>query len=150
MAKRPQLDTYWNRKSFADKFWAQVDVRGPDECWPWRGGLMASGYGSAYCPLASFLGAHAAHRVAYFLTFGDPGKRRVRHACDARSCCNPDHCFVAVPTTGAREKLKPLQVREVRDLLACGVTPKNVAYSHGLHPSTVRRIRSGETWKFVA
>lgn len=33
-------------ESVKARFWVKVDVRGPDECWPWRERLNRKGYGS--------------------------------------------------------------------------------------------------------
>ena len=46
-------------------FWSKVDVKGPDECWLWKG---ASGgrYGQAYLPNHRKAGAH---RLAFFWMF---------------------------------------------------------------------------------
>lgn len=82
----------------AERFWAKVDRRGPDECWPWTGGTNNHGHGyfdlgSRKEPLRT-----TAHRVAYQLTYGPiPAGRGniVARTCGNQACMNPAHLRVA-------------------------------------------------------
>jgi len=72
----------------ADRFWASVDIRGPDECWPWLGRRLPRGYGV----IAVGREKRRAHRVAWELTCGAiPAGLNVCHRCDHPPCCNPAH-----------------------------------------------------------
>jgi hypothetical protein len=76
----------------ARSFWSKVEMRGPDECWPWKLSLNRAGYGQVRCCGDTFL----AHRIAYELTAGPiPEGRTLDHVkargCTLRSCCNPAH-----------------------------------------------------------
>lgn len=81
------------RRNTSADFWARVDKRGPDECWPWTGRVKP--------PTKSFPQGHGmydhdgtwdyAHRYAYFLTYGDWPQPIGRHTCDNPVCCNPNH-----------------------------------------------------------
>jgi hypothetical protein len=76
-----------------DRFWSKVDVRGPDECWPWLKSVMSSGYGQFYLDG----GPKLAHRVAFVLAGGViPEDYEVDHTCLFILCCNPRH-LEAVP-----------------------------------------------------
>lgn len=98
---RKHGDPLWEPPSAEARFWAKVDKREPDECWPWVGRLEADGYarfeaGGMRCP---------AHRVAYELTIGPiPEALTIDHTCHNadmscaggstcahRRCCNPAH-----------------------------------------------------------
>lgn len=90
-----------------ERFWQRVVVRGPDECWPYTGGITGRGYG------AFMVGSRTdgtrkqipAHRFAYEDTIGPiPDGHEVDHechnedetcnageACLHRRCCNPAH-----------------------------------------------------------
>jgi len=66
------------------KFWRNVSVCGPDECWEWKGSKSVGGYG--------VIGKRRATHVALFID----GKPRVDslkalHSCDNPPCCNPNH-----------------------------------------------------------
>jgi len=89
--------------SVEERFWAKVDRRGPDDCWPWRAALHHHGYGAF--GVDSRHRAGYAHRVAYELLVGpipdgltldyqchnaDPSCSG-GHACQHRRCCNPAH-----------------------------------------------------------
>ena len=66
------------------RFWKQVDVRGPGECWCWRGPIGPGG-------VPEFGGRPAATH-AYELARGPvPDRARVRQHCGDPRCMNPDH-----------------------------------------------------------
>jgi hypothetical protein len=80
------------RRSLADRFWAKVDRRGPDECWPWTGKHTNWGYGQVKVNGRTVL----VHRVAYELTRGPiPAGLTIDHVkargCTRRDCVNPAH-----------------------------------------------------------
>lgn len=73
------------------RFWSKIDVKGANQCWPWKNSLRGSlGYGQfrigdSICD---------AHRVALELKEGPlPKGRYVCHSCDSPKCCNPRHLF---------------------------------------------------------
>lgn len=85
----------------AARFWAKVDRRGPDECWPWMAATTGKGYGLIWWD------GHlvVAHRVGFILTRGPvPDGLDLDHLCHNadpacsggptcahRRCCNPYH-----------------------------------------------------------
>jgi len=74
---------------FEGRFWSKVEVRGPDECWPWSACIDRRGY-------ALFKGADGRLKRAHILVrqlVGRPvGKKgRTEHSCGLRSCMNPLH-----------------------------------------------------------
>ena len=76
-------------KPAEEKFWGKVIQRGPDECWGWRGGLNAYGYGVISVPRGNQVGAH---RVSYEIAFDSvPEGLDVHHKCGNRACTNPAH-----------------------------------------------------------
>jgi hypothetical protein len=73
------------------KFWRSVNRdSGVGSCWLWNGGVNSYGYGYS---VAALCGSNRVHRIALAIKL----KRAIRpgaevlHACDVRSCCNPDH-----------------------------------------------------------
>lgn len=76
------------KKSVSERFWAKVDVRGADECWPWLGAPNGSGYGW-FNRDGRVLGAH---RVSYELVIADiPAGMEIDHLCRNKACVNPAH-----------------------------------------------------------
>lgn len=68
-----------------DRFWALVDQRADDECWPWLGKLTPEGYGQ-------FGHLRSAHMYVWLyargpLIYG----LELDHTCNRRDCCNPAH-----------------------------------------------------------
>jgi len=75
----------------AERFWAKVDVCAPDDCWLWKAGTSAHGYGRFWVNGGNV----QAHRFAYELTNGPiPDCLSALHSCDTPGCCNPKHLFL--------------------------------------------------------
>ena len=70
------------------RFWARVDVRGPDECWEWQAG-RTKGYGR----FKSRSGPqYMAHRMSLVLAGEIPKDGDVTdHICRNKACVNPKH-----------------------------------------------------------
>lgn len=97
---RPSLSPELIRATDLQRYWEQVEVRGPDECWPWLGKPNQDGYGVYHGS-----GFNNAHRFAYDLAYGGiPDGLEVDHLCHLwdescdlgidcphRRCQNPAH-----------------------------------------------------------
>lgn len=102
-----------DRRAATDHFWSRVDQSGgPDACWPWTGSIFpTTGYGQAR--MKAFGDQYIAHRIAYWLSYGDPPEgHQIDHTChnddlgcaggktcQHRRCCNPAHLEAVPPGT---------------------------------------------------
>lgn len=100
---------YWQVK----RFWEQVEIRGEDECWPWKGSTRKNETEStAYFPSPFHTGkTQSASRVAFWLSRGYTGKYRVfaRPTCE-KFCCNPHHLHIREFT----DHSEPLRIGEIK------------------------------------
>jgi len=147
------------------RFWSYVDVRGLDECWPWRGGLFTNGYGQFRLAKRKV----KAHRCAHELTRGPLGDLRSLHRCDNPPCCNPVHLFAGTDADNAHDrdakgrrrngrrvslpgasnpaaKLSELDVRQIRVLAGQGLFQREIAGRFGISQSQVGNIVRGSSW----
>jgi DNA-binding transcriptional regulator YiaG len=151
------------RKDTPDGFWARVDIRGPDECWPWKGKPERNGYGRV-----RWHGRKpGAHRVSYELTKGPiRAGYKACHTCDNPPCCNPAHLFegtdldnmrdkaekgrAARGLTNRNSKLTPKKVRALRFLYRSGqFSQDDLAETFDVTRENVQHIVNGRTWKHV-
>ena len=73
----------------AERFWAKVDRRGDDECWPWTASRTYQGYGQFFPAKRTFV---RAHRFAYEAAIGPiPAGLTIDHLCRNKACVNPAH-----------------------------------------------------------
>lgn len=84
----------------ADRFWPRVDVRGPDECWPWMAGKSGE-YGTIMVDGRT----RRAHQIAWELANGRPFPDDLigRHSCDNPPCCNPSHVEPGTKADNAKD-----------------------------------------------
>lgn len=139
-----------------EKFWKKVTKT--DGCWIISGCPSRFGY--------KIHSRNAAHRWAYYLTFGViPDGMYVLHKCDNPPCVNPDHLFLGtfqdnmddMKKKGRKailcgefqpgSKLTWDQVCEIRRLRASGVRSIEIGAMFGVHPNIVWRIHARRLWK---
>jgi len=144
---RPKSDVY-------ARFLAKV-MKMESGCHEWTSVINRGGYGKFH-----FEGRQdVAHRVAYRLFVGDPGKLAVLHKCDNRKCVNPDHLFVGTGADnvkdmdskgrrGTKSKLTDANVAEIKRLISERYSQQEVAEQFGINQTTVSRIVLGKTTHF--
>lgn len=84
-------------RTLEQRYWAKVDVRGPDECWPWTGSLHGDGYGLIWNGENSRKPkCDRAHRVAWDLAGNElpVWPKVIDHTCRNRACQNVRHMRV--------------------------------------------------------
>jgi HNH endonuclease len=150
-----------NGPSIIERFWAKVERRIADECWPWTASLNSNGYGRF--KLASYEQVTAS-RVALAVTTGvEPEGMHALHSCDNPRCCNPAHLRWGTTQDNMRDKIERGRVRngnqsgfsnprarltpehlaQIVDGLHRGLSNKQIAEGLPIGHSMVSRIRVG-------
>jgi hypothetical protein len=99
-----------------ERFWAKVDRRSADECWPWLRAQSSTGYGVVRTGGTTT----SAHRVAWAIVNnqGVESGMVVDHLCGVRLCCNPAHLELVTQTENVRRSRRyRAGVGEVVDIL---------------------------------
>lgn len=164
-------------RSDVDRFWAKVDRRGPDDCWPWTEGADEDGYGL-------FKAGGRMHRACRWLLARKIGRplaadEVTRHTCDNPPCVNPAHLIPGSPRDNLHDardrgrliqgdkhwtrraperlhgegnpaaKLTADQVREIRDLYASGARQVDLAEDYGIAQPYVSQIVRRKSWTHI-
>jgi hypothetical protein len=147
----------------SDNFWAKVDVKTADGCWPWLGGKQNKGYGMFWVGHKNYL----AHRVSYHLHTGKILFGSLMHTCDNPDCVNPNHLREGsqienvsdmfrknrqVDQKGEKNPRAILttdQVRKIRDLKKEGKTNVELGNMFGVHFGTISNICIRKIWKHI-
>lgn len=145
------------------RFWAYVDRRGPDECWPWLGQFSQSGYGRMKRRGRRIQATHIALELS-----GRPLRpgEFACHTCDNPVCANPSHLFAGTNAENLRDaarknrtahgrrvygaKLTPGLVLRIRHVYASGdSTQYALARTYGVRQTTIGKAVRGDTWARV-
>ena len=144
-----------------ERFWRNVDVKGPDECWDWKLSTDRCKYGKTRIGKAYLL----AHRVAYMIKNGHiDGSVMVLHGCDNSICCNPAHLHPGTHLDNMRErgargraarkftpcKLSQEKADAIRREFEGGKPKHELARTYHVSPQTIRAIVARKYWNHAA
>ena len=123
-------------------------------CWLWAGKLTAKGYGLfTLCRPKRYVRAHRFSYERYVSQI--PIGKMVLHYCDVPSCVNPHHLFIGTAKDNLYDCIKKgrftnhiSRIFTPDDIDCIRSSPKGkitteLAKRFGVHPATIRRIRSG-------
>jgi len=98
------------RKARAIKrFWSRVDIKGPKDCWLWKGKLNWCGQAMSWWEGRDVL----VHRIAMEIHLGRPlvsptrqldRGEIIRHRCDNPPCCNYRHFLLGTQADNIRDR----------------------------------------------
>lgn len=148
------------------RFWEKVDVRGPDECWPWMAAKDGHGYGSI--GIGNRKVRNATHVLFYLRHDHWPPKgKQVNHHCDNRSCLNPRHLYLGTHKSNMCDMVKRgrgrsgqkkgeynsnarftnKKVRTIRKLYAVGsITYQEIGDRYGVDSGHISLIVNNKIW----
>lgn len=135
-------------------------------CWEYQGGLNAQGYGYFWLR-GQTVYAHRA--MAYhhgLLSSPKDGFKDIRHSCDNRKCCNPEHLSVGGALLNAKDRTmrnrgakgessgaSKLKEHQVLEILQCvsklGMSHRATASKFGVSKRAVTMIVTGQSWNEV-
>lgn len=163
----------YNVGTIEERFWQKVTKLSDDECWPWIANKNNKGYGMLYWK--KYGRKVLAHRVSYEI-HNTPidATTCVLHKCDNPQCCNPTHLFLGTMkdnhadmvakgrrviawnpdnkppiTRGSKQWCSKLTEEQAREIKYSEEPTKFLCNKFGLERSTVKRIRSGRSWKHL-
>jgi hypothetical protein len=143
------------------RFWAKVDVRGVNECWPWMGGTDKDGYGRFSIGDATY---YRAHRVSKAIAHGISHDFMACHKCDNPPCCNPFHLFSGTGLDNQRDMISKGRKRAARgesvgssklssddiiNIRADDRTQTAIAADYGVSQSLVSGIKHKTRWSHI-
>lgn len=147
------------------RFWKKVQKGKTDECWNWVGAFKLE-YGTVVVVLSDRRVEIKAHRISYFLAFGDFDLHLcVCHKCDNPKCVNPKHLFLGTSPENTYDrnrkqrdargegsgvhKLTEEQVQEIRRLYISGeMSGPEIAKKYNIHRTNAWYLVN-RTWKHL-
>jgi hypothetical protein len=154
------------------RFWAKVDKRGVDDCWPWTGTQHVANreytpmvYGSFSFRLDGKHKTINAHRLAWIIVNcqSPPAGWVICHKCDEPLCCNPAHLFAGTRADNQRDmqaKLRSgvlgtknpkavLTEAQVLEIRRSTESDKVLAERYRVQHWAISDARSGRHWKHL-
>lgn len=130
------------------------------KCLVWTGATNKGGYGI----LKARKIIHLAHRLAWQIANGPiPLGMQICHHCDNPPCIEVAHLFLGTMEDNMNDKIRKgrqsrlrgekagsakLSLAQVRKIRKSTVSSYILGPRHGVHPTTIQRVRSGKSWAY--
>jgi hydrogenase maturation factor HypE len=149
-------------KPIEERFWAKVDRRGLQDCWPWLGYRHHAGMGQIGVGRRQD-GVMYVSRLAWQIANGPiPRGQYVLHKCDNPGCVNPNHLFLGTYRDNIHDMLSKrrhvygaahpgakLNDAKVRSIRASSLSDTALAHQHGVSRRLIWKVRKGLSWKLA-
>lgn len=167
MGKAKALHVEDLSRSVIERFWAKIDIRAAEECWPWAAGCDQRGYGTLSVGGRAGRPYRAARIMMALIHRTIPEGIEVCHTCDNPLCVNPKHLFLGTHKQNmedmkakgrsykpslygeenAASKLTKQQVSDIRQAYVSGRgSASTLAAQYGVEDSTIQHIVHNKTW----
>lgn len=147
--KQPPYETQEEKR--LRRFWAKIDRRGDNECWPWTGAKTQKGYGRVG-PQAHNGEAYA-HRVMWKLANPDkhiqrntsrgPGPMVIRHSCDHPWCVNPRHLLCGTQKENVKDREDRLSPERKKERRLAQAASNSIIWTSAKRKEHGAKIRAG-------
>jgi len=134
-----------------ERFWEKVDIRGDDECWPWKAGRHYSGYGRFWFSKKMY-----SNTLVFLFGKSEPLKNHALHSCNYSPCCNPNHLYDGTTRQNSIDarnsgkcKLRTPQIICIKILLSLEVKQFQIAKLFNVSECTISSIKNGLRWQEV-
>ena len=140
-----------------DRFWAKVDVKGPNECWEWKANKNNMGYGMFSCRGLGYFNKKLAHRLSFEDANGpiEDGKH-IMHACDNPACVNPGHLSAGSRKENMVDCARKFRYKQqkyhadkivllLKDYVAGGMSRAELSAKHGIPVSSLSDFTTGDS-----
>lgn len=166
------VSRHWTYKPLVRKLFDHVVVGEPHECWLWQGRRDKQGYGVVSLwgqdkQMGRSVGiTSSAHRAMFMVYNRIPPfllPHLIRHTCDNPPCVNPNHLVGGDEKDNRRDALErgraltgeahfwaKLSEKQIQEIRGSSQSSALLAEQYQVNPTTIRRIRSGRTWRGVA
>lgn len=150
--------------SVYERFYQKVSLPDKNGCRNWLAHCQASGYGTFEVGGRKGKTVYA-HRLAYSLNYGEiPKGLFVCHKCDNKKCVEITHLFLATAKQNSEDMctkgrsasgggggaiLFPIQVKNIKQKLAGGLSTIRLAKQYHVSRSTISAIKNNKCWRYV-
>lgn len=146
------------------QFWSKVLIKQPDECWPWIGARLKSGYGVMAVRREGVKSITTAHRISLAIKLGRPITDDLHscHSCDVNFCVNPAHLFEGTAKANNEDKVakgrqskgdkhgrSSLSEADARAILSDPRKHEDIAGEYDISRSHVTTIKLHKAWKHL-
>jgi hypothetical protein len=123
-----------------DRIQNNIIIDSDTGCWNWKGKPRKNGY----CRTHFMRVCEYVHRMSYLTFVGTiPEGMDVRHKCDNRRCCNPDHLLIGT-------RLQNMQDAVSRNRQARGLSLPQTKLTADDIVVIMNRVLTGEPYKNIA
>ena len=144
----------------AENFWSRVEIKDKHNCWPWLN-LQRTSRKKDYYPSYYVNGKpYTAHLIVCILRgdnlsqFNNGKVSAIRHLCDNKRCCNPDHILFSTQSENVRDvhrkggyirtKLSYDDIVTIRILRSQGISYKELSNRFNVSMPTIRNCVIGK------